>query len=221
MQTTVISGLGALTHFEMPALPKELLDTLTASLNLKEAKAAVKGIAKDIQAAAVEELEKVAAELTDAVDSIEDEVEEFTSALSEIPVMAIMKEAATSFGSTRTSEAWRVREVAALCIHRVIQALRQRNSAFEGKAIDVDALDSRRNPIDIDALESLRSSLQSALMRRAAVEPIPSVRAGEPLPKSRARCHACHFFTLCEVTAAHTALHLPQSSKTVVSVASR
>eukprot|EP00966_Prymnesium_polylepis_P313652 7247885-Prymnesium_polylepis.1 len=106
------------------------------------------------------ELESMIA--TTAPAAVLEAVEDTCTALA-TPMIALVGEARRSRAATRASEAWRVREVAALAVHRVLDACRRAES--------VECAAAKR-----EELAQLRMMLQDELTRRTAFEPSAAVR---------------------------------------------
>ena len=126
---------------------------------VKDASRELNDAANDMKAEAVSELETL---VKDAVsEEAGGAIEEACGALA-CPTIQLVRRAVHSRIAAEASQAWRVREVAALAVHRVLEALR--------RAEQSDDIEERREVMQ------LRTALQEALMRRRSLEPSAIVR---------------------------------------------
>ena len=88
-------------------------------------------------------------------------VEEVSGALA-APLLSVAKQLCMSRAAASELQGWRVREIAALCVHRVVHYLREHCASAM---------------TDVSPLETLQLELQRGLMRQLAIEPVSSVRS--------------------------------------------
>ena len=137
---------------------------------LKEARRELVDVAKEFKKEAGKRLEETARDIMD--DEELSAIEESCAALV-APALSFVGALVKSKAAMSAKQNWRVREVAALGIHRTIDALRRAKDAIHSG--ESSELESVRQRTSLE-LETERHQLQQLLMRRRCFEPIKAVR---------------------------------------------